>query len=251
MPVRPTLAEVRDRGQNNPHLLADPAYARLVVRRVSPFVAYAVVRFTPLSADVVTAGAIGSGILAALCLLPATPAFEIGAVLLLQLAFLLDVADGEVARARGTASRRGTYLDLIGHMFQNIALYACAGAVLVRVSGGAWWALAVALLAMGFAQPFGFYAALQVRGHGEGTGPHGGLRRSTSGGFRRVTFLWNYPASMNLFSVALFVDAVAQISGVIQAPVIIATFYALFGSALVIRHLLHALRLLGSTDWTT
>jgi len=248
---RPTLAEVRDRGQNNPHLLADPAYARLVVRRVSPYVAWAVVRFTPLGADVVTAGAIGSGILAALCLLPGTAAFEIGAVLLLQLAFLLDVADGEVARARGTASRRGTYLDLIGHMLQNTSLYASAGVILIRVSGGAWWALAIALLAMGFAHPFGYYAALQVRGHGEGAGPHGGLRRSTSGGFRRVTFLWNYPASMNLFCVALLVDAAAQISGAIQAPVVVAAFYALFGSALVIRHLLHALRLLGHTDWTT
>src|SRR3954447_10672119 len=119
-PQRLTLEEARRLGQGSAHLDADPTYARRLIRRISPYVSWFVATRTGLSADAITTLSIVSGIAGGLLVAgdvqgPLTPVTDLAAVVLLQLASLLDVADGEVARIRGTAGRRGTYLDLIGH----------------------------------------------------------------------------------------------------------------------------------------
>lgn len=46
------------------------------------------------------------------------------AALLFQISYLLDFVDGEIARYRRTSSRKGLFLDLIGHHFIDGALFA-------------------------------------------------------------------------------------------------------------------------------
>ena len=258
-----TVDQARAVGQGSAHLDADPTYARRVVRHVSPYLSWAIVRFTGLAADHVTALSIGAGIVGGLLAAVPTAPAALAAVALLQLAYLFDVADGEVARIRGTAGRRGTYLDLIGHVLQNRALYLGAGVALIVWAGGATWAIVVALVTLGLASPFGLYARDQVLGpsaeaahpdHGPrvavgrpaGAGPSAWM----SWGYRRLAFIWNYPASMNLFCVALLVDAVRYLGGAETALAVPMTFLA-FGPTLAAKQVVHAVRLLARTDWTS
>lgn len=53
--------------------------------------------------------------------------------LFLQLMFLLDCVDGELARYRGLVSQRGAFLDLIGHYFVNFCMMIGAGIGLSRM----------------------------------------------------------------------------------------------------------------------
>jgi phosphatidylglycerophosphate synthase len=257
-----TIDQARAVGQGSAHLDADPTYARRVVRHVSPYLSWAIVRFTGLAADHVTALSIGAGIIGGLLAAAPTAAAALAAVALLQVAYLFDVADGEVARIRGTAGRRGTYLDLIGHVLQNRALYLGAGVSLIVWAGGATWAIVVALLSLGLASPFGLYARDQVVGPPVGSshpdhGPRVAVSRPTEGGprgfvayvYRRLSFIWNYPASMNLFCLALLVDAARYLGGAETALAVPVTFLA-FGPTLAAKQVVHAVRLLARTDWT-
>lgn len=254
-----TVAEARARGQGDVHLDADPTYARTVVRKVSPYLTYAIVRSTPLSADAVTALAIGCGVVGGvLAAFPSALALW-SAIVLLQLAYLFDVVDGEVARVRGTSSRRGTYLDLIGHFVQNRALYAGATFSLILLTDHAWWAIGIALLGVGFASAFGEQSRIQVAGgvasspHGGRSAPLGAMPTTLAGRlhwlYRRVAFLWNYPASMNLFCVAMLVDA-ARLTVVAAAePVVVPVFAGIFAVTLAAKQVMNALRLLGRSHW--
>lgn len=253
-----TMAAARAIGQGSAHLDADPTYARVFVRKVSPFLSWAIVRWTGLAADHVTFASIGAGILGGLAIAAGTLPFDVAAVLLLQLAYLLDVADGEVARIRGTSGMRGTYLDLIGHVLQNFALYAGASISLLAVTDRAPWAIGVVLVAMAFTMPFGLYARMYVAGVPGVNPEHGGrvvvgprepgLVGAVRAIYRRVSFLWNYPASMNLFCVALLLDIARFIAGA-ETPLAVPVLIVLFGPSLAIKQILHALLLLRRANW--
>jgi phosphatidylglycerophosphate synthase len=253
-----TLAEARARGQGSAHLDADPTFARVIVRKISPRLSWAIARHTGLAADHVTFASIASGIIGGLLVGAGSLPLDLLAVVLLQLAYLLDVADGEVARIRRSAGRRGTYLDLLGHVLQNRALYAGATISLLAVTDRAPWAIAVGFVTLAFAMPFGHYARMQVLGTPAENPEHGG--RVTAGpatpglagairrAYRRLSFLWNYPASMNLFCVALLVDSARFAAGAgtaLAIPVLI----ALFGPSLAAKQVAHAVLLLRRRDW--
>lgn len=258
-----TLAEARARGQGSSHLDADPTYARVFVRRLSPYVSWLIATRTPLSADTVTMASIAAGTAGGLLCAVGAPSTALIAFALLQLAYLLDVADGEVARIRGTAGLRGTYLDLIGHFIQNRALYVGAGWTLIVVSGGAVWAIVCVLLVLGFSVPFGYYARLHViRGAGTDENPDHGARRRVARRpqltdpaliawlYSRVAFLWNYPASMNVFSIALLVDAARGALGN-SSPLAVPAVIAIFGVTLALKQVAHAIRLLRRESWAS
>jgi phosphatidylglycerophosphate synthase len=252
--------QVRSLAQDNPHLRADPTYATLVMRKVSPTVTWALVRFTPLSADMVTSLAIFCGIAAGLVVVAASPSADLLAALLLQLAYLFDVVDGEVARARGTAGKRGTYLDLIGHVLQNRALYAGTAVVVMQATAFAGWAIATGLAGLALSGPFGEQSRAQVLGAWRGlTSPHAGTsagprpRVSSLGTFlywsyRRIAFLWEYPASMNLFCLALIADAALELSTG-QGGRVFPWFGALFLGTLAVKQMVNALRQLDRHIW--
>jgi phosphatidylglycerophosphate synthase len=251
-----TLQEAKRRSREYETSRATPnSYGHLVMRRFSPLVSWFIVRYTGLSADAVTGLSIASGTVAGLLVATADPGAFVVAIVLLQLAYLFDTADGEVARMRGSAGRRGVYLDLIGHVIQNRALFIGAALLLVRVTAGAPWALVVAFAALAFAAPFGVFARQQVLRAG-GYDEHGQPAPTMVTGatflgrlYRRVAFLWNYPASMNLFCLALLIDAVAIGAGLSASPWATPTLFAVFGGSLAAKQIAHAVRLLGTHDW--
>jgi phosphatidylglycerophosphate synthase len=232
------------------------------MRRLSPFVTWFIVNWTGLSADAVTGLAILSGIGAALSFLVAAPATYLLGILLLQLAYLLDTADGEVARVRGTSSRRGTYLDLIGHFLQNRTLLATTCFLFVQLSGYAWWAIAISFAGLAFESPFGVLSRMQVMGapvdatelsHGrQSTTPWpagGGAVERIGWVYRRLSFLWNYPASMNLFCLAAGADVIRFTLGNEGGPLALPLLAGAFAATVTVKQIANALRLLRRPLW--
>ena len=258
---RLSLAEVRRRAQDHPHLAADPTYGRVVMRPISPYVTWLIVNWTPLSADAVTVGAILCGLGGALAFLVVAPATYLLGIVLLQVAYLLDTADGEVARVRGTSSRRGAYLDLIGHSLQNRTLLATTCFLLLQLTGFAWWAIAISFAGLAFESPFGVLLRMQVMGarvemtelsHGRHESPawptSGGVLAVAAWAYRRIGFLWNYPASMNLFCLAAGLDAIRLASGASSA-LALPVFAGAFAASVAAKQIANAIRLLHRPLW--
>lgn len=253
-----TLANARARGQGSAHLDADPTYARRYVRRISPVLSWGISRWTGLAADHVTIASIGVGSVGGLLLAAGTLPSDLAALVLIQFGYLLDVADGEVARIRGSAGRRGTYLDLIGHVLTNRALYAGSSISLLAVTDRAPWAIGVALLTMAFAWPFGYYARLHVVGvpgmspdHAprvSAAPPRPGVLGAVRLFYDNAKFLWNVPASTNLFCLAIIVDCVRFLGGAGSA-LAVPVLFAVFGPSLALKQILHAVALLRRPDW--
>ena len=258
---RLSLAEVRRRAQDHPHLAADPTYGRLVMRPLSPYVTWLIVNWTPLSADAVTVGAILCGVGGALAFLVVGPATYALGILLLQAAYLLDTADGEVARVRGTSSKRGAYLDLMGHSLQNRTLLATTCFLFLQLTGFAWWAIAISFAGLAFESPFGVLLRMHVMGarvdatelsHGRQQSParpaSGGILALAAWAYRRIAFLWNYPASMNLFCLAAGVDAVRLATGA-SAALALPLFAGAFAATVAAKQIANAFRLLHRPLW--
>ena len=134
-PSRPTLAEYRAIAQPpevRSRRSAEHWVADLYLRDISPYVSRPLVRLG-LSANAVTGLMILSGWFAAGSLLVPGLVGVMLAVLFGQLQMLLDCADGEVARWRGTLSPAGTFLDKIGHYTTESLIPIALG---VRAAGG-------------------------------------------------------------------------------------------------------------------
>jgi phosphatidylglycerophosphate synthase len=121
------------------------AYA-VIVRKVSIRITW-VLLHTPLSANAVTLLGIAAGIAGALLL--AWNGFWplVAALLLLQLSFIVDYSDGEVARyrarERGTVTDAGgAFLDWIGHYYVPAAAVAALAYGAFYESGHEWLLLA-------------------------------------------------------------------------------------------------------------
>ncbi len=98
-------------------------WARLYGRRLSWPVTRLVLR-TPLSASAVSVLSIVVGVAGGLCFAFNATAWNVAAVAMLLLSWVLDCVDGEVARARGTASLDGEFIDACRHQITCPALFA-------------------------------------------------------------------------------------------------------------------------------
>lgn len=87
----------------------------------------------PVSANAVTGLMIAAGLVSAVAATVPLLWTALAAAAGIQLYLLLDCADGEVARWRGTTSPAGMYLDRVGHYVVEAALMAAVG---VRADGG-------------------------------------------------------------------------------------------------------------------
>lgn len=107
-----TLRYIRQHGAKG---TSTSLYARLVSRRISPIFTYIFLR-TKTTPNTVTLLCIASGV-AVGALLSQKPSTlnSLSIVLFGLLWHVLDCSDGEVARLSGRTSRRGEFLDLIGH----------------------------------------------------------------------------------------------------------------------------------------
>jgi phosphatidylglycerophosphate synthase len=103
-------------------------YARLV-RKLSIRLTWVLLRLN-FNASQATLLAIGCGMVGAFLLIATNVWALIAALLLLQLSFVLDYSDGEIARFEGSSGASGAYLDWIGH-------YYIPGATVLALAWGA------------------------------------------------------------------------------------------------------------------
>ena len=143
---RPTLEELRAVAQPESTMSrrnAEHWLARLLLRKVSLPITRELIR-TPVSANQLTGLMIVVGLLAAVAAGLAGLGWAVVAFLAVQVYFLLDLCDGEVARWRRTTSVTGVYLDRVGHYLVEAALLSAYG---FRAGGqefGGWSTLGVA-----------------------------------------------------------------------------------------------------------
>ena len=115
-------------------------------------------------------------------------AARVAAALLLQLSYLLDFVDGEVARLNDRRSMVGGFLDLLGHGVIKAGLPLAAGGAAAWQTGNAWLAVAggVAAIVVVVGDALRFYAACTVNDLKGGDLGHTVVPLQPSGG-RRVT----------------------------------------------------------------
>ena len=134
--TRPTLKNLRKVVQKD---VEPEPYAKYVVRPISILFTWVFVR-TPISANQVTILQEILGITGAI--LFGFGRFILGS-LFLQLGYILDCSDGEVARWKNQQSESGKFLDLIGHMIVipfyyfglGLGLYFKTGQIIVIIAG--------------------------------------------------------------------------------------------------------------------
>jgi phosphatidylglycerophosphate synthase len=108
-----------------------PFYERRFARLFSIYITRVLI-LTPITANQTTLLYILVGILAASCFTFGTVGLNIAGIVLLQLWYIMDCVDGEVARYRGTTSVTGVYLDLLSHYIAHPLVIACIGWGLFR-----------------------------------------------------------------------------------------------------------------------
>jgi phosphatidylglycerophosphate synthase len=126
---RPTLAELRAVAQPESTMSrrnAEHWLARLLLRKVSLPITRELLR-TPVSANQLTGLMIVVGLLAAVAAGLGGLGWAIAAFVGVQIYFLLDLCDGEVARWRRTTSVTGVYLDRVGHYIVEAVLLSAYG----------------------------------------------------------------------------------------------------------------------------
>jgi hypothetical protein len=67
--------------------------------------------------------------------------------------------------------------------------------------------------------------------------------------YRRFSFLWNYPASMNLFCLAALGDLVWSWLDRLQPPTVLPVFAGIFAATIAVKQVGNALRLLRGSLW--
>ncbi len=137
-----------------------PSPTDRVYRKVSIYLSVPLARLgaTP---NGITIGWIAVGLGGVGCLLGESWGVRILGGVLLQLSYLLDFVDGEVARLSERRSRAGNFLDLLGHGLIKTALPLAVGAAGAEAAHAGWplVAGAVAAVAVGVGDALRFYAA--------------------------------------------------------------------------------------------
>lgn len=113
--VKQIKREVVERNKDN-------IYSRLFYRKISPYVTYLFVRLG-ISANTTTWLSAAAALIGALLVSFSNFFLTILGFIFLQLWYLLDHVDGEVARLTKTNTREGMYLDVIMHYFVHPIIY--------------------------------------------------------------------------------------------------------------------------------
>ena len=183
--TRPTLKNLRKVVQKD---VEPEPYAKYVVRPISILFTWVFVR-TPISANHVTILQEILGIIGAILFVFGR--FVLGA-LFLQLGYILDCSDGEVARWKKQQSESGNFLDLIGHMIVIPFYYFGLGLGLFFETGQI-----ITIVA-------GFLAALfTIKTEKIISQNNNGLDIKRRGFFQS---LFRYPDSMNVITILAIID---------------------------------------------
>ena len=165
----------------------DP-YAKYIIRPISIWFTWVFVR-TPLSANHITIIQEIFGIIGAV--LFACGRFVLGSIFL-QLGFIMDNSDGEVARWKNQQSESGKFLDLIGHMIVIPFYFFGLGLGLYLQQGY------IITLIMGF-----FAGLFSLKLEKFITNTDGDLELARHGFFKS---LFRYPDSMNVITIIAVID---------------------------------------------
>lgn len=179
---------------------ADPWYTRVVNRRLGRGLAAfsAVAGLGPHALTLLSALAstLGAGLLMAV---PPRPVTAVVVVLLLQLGFALDSADGQLARRLGRTSGAGEWLDHVVDAGRILFVHGAVGVALLRHSDlPVWWLVLPAVL--GWSASVRFFAQVladQLRRRGETdsrpSGPAWVQLPADAGVVNLVLLLWPWP----------------------------------------------------------
>jgi phosphatidylglycerophosphate synthase len=220
---------------------------RLYGAHVSPIATYACYRLG-LTPDQVTVMGGAFGAAGVVLLFVPLGWWSLVAVVGLQLGYVLDFSDGQLARLTGRSSSAGSYLDWMTHFYIPVAM-AIALATSIVADTGALWVVPLATLAALELASFAFsckehvliamqrtYPELAVTGwfqaalrddarpsdvaaapvHGDVVDPAGGIAgRSHAGGWRALAGeILIYPGSVHLATLAVVGDLLLAVSGV-------------------------------------
>jgi phosphatidylglycerophosphate synthase len=103
---------------------------------------------TRLTADQVTLAGLVVGLLAGPLVAVRSTGLNLGGVALLVASDVLDSADGQLARLKGTSTRLGRVLDGLSDTARFLVLYVCLFVRLVHGEGWGWPALVLVLVAI-------------------------------------------------------------------------------------------------------
>lgn len=145
---RLTLAELERRCQKPNHRQVGNWMARYVARPMALRVTWLLAP-TGVSAHAATCSAIAAALLAAVCLATGGMGFCVAGAMLLQVWYLLDHVDGQLARLRGSSSLDGLQFDYLMHHVVNLVLPCSLGYGLWKNSGAEIWLLAGLIYAIG------------------------------------------------------------------------------------------------------
>jgi len=133
------------RGSNEPRNVRF-LYARLV-RKLSIRITWVLLKLR-FNADRATLLGIGLGLIGAALLATRDAPLLILALGLLQLSFVIDFSDGEIARYEGSSGPAGSYLDWIGHYYLPAAITFALAWGTVRSGETEWVLLAAIVIAL-------------------------------------------------------------------------------------------------------
>ena len=166
-----------------PRWASAPCLNRVLARRVLPWVLQ-----WPLTPNHWTAISFAIGLWALRSMATGGWPAIVVAVLLFQLFYLVDIWDGEVARARGLSTRLGAWFDIAVDAVIQTALPLAMASGLVA-DGGPSWGLPVARVAsLGVALDFFVTGVSKLRGFGPSV--HGDPSRSPEPGTRTGIRRW-------------------------------------------------------------
>lgn len=120
-----SISQLREICQK-PRLWADTWQGRYICRPVSIYITSLFLRMG-FSPDAATFSFLACGILGSLLLISSNRVAFFAGTLFLQLSYILDHVDGEIARYRKQTSLTGIYLDKISHYILHPFIFLCMG----------------------------------------------------------------------------------------------------------------------------
>ncbi|MDP7527507.1 MAG: CDP-alcohol phosphatidyltransferase family protein [Candidatus Marinimicrobia bacterium] len=196
-------------------------YARWFVWKLSAPISFLMVR-TPFSANQITVFQEIVGVIGAVLLACIEIKYAIFGIILLQIGYIFDCVDGEVARFKNQQSVRGVYLDLIGHQivipmyifFNGLGVYLRLGYIDAIILGflGALFLLRTDVFSM-----FSVVNTMIEKGDNRNYDPSL-LNQKINKNKSEIVFKkrtgwkwvirkkWSYPDSMNMLTIAVLLD---------------------------------------------
>lgn len=226
------------------------AYGYYFFRPISLYVTYLALRLG-FSANQVTVLQAVAGLAGAVCLAFPSPALSIAGIVLLQLGYLLDNVDGEVARFRQQVSLTGKYLDTLGHElvvpcmyfalgvsayfrlghFESVVFGFLAGLFSLRLDFAAMYQEAAQFVESKLDRSYDYYAFLKP-----GATPRLFRQKNEPSASRMLYALFAYPATMNIAALFIVADIWMSPITLFGYPVnLVYLFLMVYGTLLPLR----------------